>query len=158
MTTFNIGSTPPTNQPTRQSTTAANPFASPTRGSGNLFYTPQTKTTQQIGNARPPPTQADRIALLNQIQKYVHHPDMEAGRKAHQAQKAEWAASHGPNAIVTDATPSHRAITLCRQLPFPGPAHCDEPVGFPGPRESGNATGQWPGQLCGRRRSQCWPT
>ena len=32
---------------------------------------------------------------------------------------------------------SHRAITLCQLLPFLGPW------------ESGNATGQWPGQLCG---------
>jgi hypothetical protein len=105
MTTFNIGSAPSTNQPTKQSTTATNPFASSTGGSGNLFYAPQTKAPQQTGNARPPPTQADRMALLNRIQKYVHHPDTEAGRKAHQAQQAEWAATHGPNAIVTEATP-----------------------------------------------------
>ena len=33
----------------------------------------------------------------------------------------------------------HRGTTVCRLLPFPGPAQCAEPVGFPGPRESGNA-------------------
>ena len=32
----------------------------------------------------------------------------------------------------------HRGTTVCRLLPFPEPAHCAEPVGFPGPQESGN--------------------
>ena len=33
----------------------------------------------------------------------------------------------------------HRGTTVCQLLPFPGPAQCAEPVGFPGPRESANA-------------------
>src|SRR3977135_3748352 len=34
---------------------------------------------------------------------------------------------------------THRGTTLCRLLPFPGPAHCADSFGFPGTRESGNA-------------------
>lgn len=105
MTSFSIGN-PPTNQPApRQATVPANPFTNTAGGSGNLFYANQTKPPQQTSNTRPPPTQADRAALLTRLQKYVHHPDTEAGRKAHQAQQADWAKIHGPNAIVTESTP-----------------------------------------------------
>ena len=100
MTTFSLGNNqqnPPTLQPTRQaSTTPANPFASATGGSGNLFV-PR--------SPRPPPTQADRTALLARLQKYPHHPDTEAGRQAHQAQQAEWVKTHRLTAIVTETTP-----------------------------------------------------
>ena len=106
MTSFNIGNPPTTSQPApRQAVAPSNPFTNTTGGSGNLFYTNQAKPPQQTSNTRPPPTQADRAALLICLQKYVHHPDTEAGRKAHQAQQADWAKTHGPNAIVTESTP-----------------------------------------------------
>ena len=106
MVSFNIGNPPPANQPTpRQATTPANPFTGTTGGSSNLFNTTQTRLPSQTSNTRPPPTQADRAALLTRIQKYVHHPDTEAGRKAHQAQQADWAKTHGPNATVMELTP-----------------------------------------------------
>ena len=60
---------------------------------------------QQSSNPRPPATQADRTALLTCIQKYPHHPDTEAGRRAHQAQQAEWAKTHGLGTYVTESTP-----------------------------------------------------
>ena len=106
LTTFSIGNTPPTNQPIlQQTTTTANPFSSAAGGgSGNLFYANQMKPTQP-NNTRPPPTQADRAALIVSLRKYVHHPDTEAGRKAHQAQQADWAKTHGLNAVVTQSTP-----------------------------------------------------
>ena len=47
----------------------------------------------------------DRVALLACLQKYPHHPDMDAGRKAHHAQQADWARTHGLNAVVTESTP-----------------------------------------------------
>lgn len=101
MTTFNVGNS----QPSPRQATPTNPFTSNTGGGGNLFYGTQAKSTAQTNNPRPPPTQADRAALLVALQKYVHHPDTEPGRKAHQAQQADWARTHGLNAIVTDSTP-----------------------------------------------------
>jgi hypothetical protein len=106
MSSFNIGNPPPANHLTpRQTTTPANPFTGTNGGSGNLLYPTQTKPPFQTGNTRPPPTQADRAAILTRLQKYVHHPDTEAGRKAHQAQQADWAKTHGLNATVTELTP-----------------------------------------------------
>lgn len=100
MTTFNLGnaqhSAP---QSARQAATppaTGNPFTSTSGGSGNLF---------PPKNTRPPPTQADRTALLSRLQKYPHHPDTEAGRQAHQAQQAEWVKTHGLTAYVTETTP-----------------------------------------------------
>ena len=101
MTSFNIGNSQAPNQAAqRQATSAANPFTSTTGGSGNLAYSAQAKP-----NARPLPTKADRDALLICLQKYIQHPDNEAGRKAHQAQQADWAKNHGINATVTESTP-----------------------------------------------------
>jgi hypothetical protein len=73
-------------------------------GRGNLFYTTQARPPH-VSNPRPPPTQADRTALLTHLQKYPHHPDTEAGRQAHRAQQADWARTHGANAIITESTP-----------------------------------------------------
>jgi hypothetical protein len=98
MTTFTLGD-PQQNspQPARQvTTTPHNPFTGNSGGSGNLF-TPK--------NTRPPPTQADKAALLARLQKYPHHPDTEAGRQAHRAQQTEWVKTHGLTAIVTESTP-----------------------------------------------------
>jgi hypothetical protein len=97
MTTFSLGN-PQQNptQATRQTTTPTNPFTGTAGGSGNLF-TPK--------NSRPPPTQADRTALLDRLRKYPHHPDTEAGRQAHRAQQAEWIKTHGLTALVTETTP-----------------------------------------------------
>ena len=95
MTTFNLGNNQ--QSPARQtSTVPANPFTNTSGGSSNLFV-PK--------NTRPPPTQADKTALLARLQKYPHHPDTEAGRQAHQAQQAEWVKTHGIAAIVTENTP-----------------------------------------------------
>jgi hypothetical protein len=100
MTTFGIGNSPRTPQQT-STPTPTNPFASSAGGHGNLFQPTQPKST----NTRPPSTLADRTALLACIQKYPHHPDTEAGRQAHRAQQADWARTHGLNALVTEATP-----------------------------------------------------
>jgi hypothetical protein len=102
MTTFSLAN-PQQNSPQmpRQIIPATNPFTSTTGGGGNLFYPTQTKQS----NPRPPPTQADRTALLICLQKYVQHPDTDAGRKAHQAQQADWAKTHGPGTTVTESTP-----------------------------------------------------
>jgi hypothetical protein len=105
MTSFSISNTPPgTTQQQRQQAPSApaapNPFVSTTGGRGNLFQTaPQSSTT------RPPATQADRTALLACLQKYPHHPDTEAGRRAHQVQQAEWVKTHGLSTFVTESTP-----------------------------------------------------
>ena len=105
MTTFNLGSNPanPTRAPEQTQPTASNPFTSNTGGRGNLSYGTQTKPLQT--NPRPPPTQADRAALLINLQKYPHHPDSDPGRQAHRAQQADWAKAHRPNAFVTESTP-----------------------------------------------------
>ena len=98
MTTFSIGNTQANAaQPPRQTpATQINPFMGNSGGSGNLFI-PK--------NSRPPATQEDRAALLTRLKKYPHHPDSEPGRKAHQAQQADWAKTHGANATVTESTP-----------------------------------------------------
>ena len=98
MTTFNLGDTQPNppQQPRQTSANPTSPFTGTSGGSGNLFI-PK--------NARPPPTQADRTALLTRLQKYPHHPDTEAGRQAHRAQQTEWVKTHGLTAIVTESTP-----------------------------------------------------
>ena len=103
MTTFGIGDPPPTVQQT--SSSPANPFTGSGGGQGNLFYPISNKPPQQSGNPRPPATQADRAALLVCLQKYPHHPDTESGRQAHRAQQADWARTHGVNAMVTESTP-----------------------------------------------------
>ena len=107
MTSFSIGNATPSIIQLLQQTAppSSNPFASNTGGRGNLLYTAQTRPSSQINNPRPPATPADREALLVRLQKYPHHPDTEAGRKAHQAQQAEWARTHGLNAMVTESTP-----------------------------------------------------
>ena len=103
MTTFSIGDPSPAVQQTAPS--PANPFTGSTGGQGNLFYATPSKPQQQNSNPRPPATQADRAALLVCLQKYPHHPDTEAGRQAHRAQQADWARTHGLNAMVTESTP-----------------------------------------------------
>ena len=104
MTTFSVGN-PPSNpaQPPRQ--VPVNPFIGTAGSQDNLFQTAQTRSPAQNSTPRLPPTQADRAALLTRIQKYPHHPDMEAGRQAHQAQQADWAKTHGLKAMVTESTP-----------------------------------------------------
>ena len=87
----------------QQTTPAANLFTTNNGGQGNLF-TPQCTTTTPY-QPRPPPTQADRVALQVQLAKYPQHPDTEAGRKAHQAQQADWMRVFGPGTRVTESTP-----------------------------------------------------
>ena len=103
MTSFNISNSP---QPPQQVTAApTNPFTSNAGGRGNLFQPTQSRNLSQSNNPRTPATLADRVALLACLQKYPHHPDMDAGRKAHQAQQVDWARTHGLNAVVTESTP-----------------------------------------------------
>ena len=107
MTTFSLGNqvSQPQNPVQQHIPNPTNPFTSTTGGQGNLFQIPQAKPPSQNSTPRPPPTQADRAALLICLQKYPHHPDTDAGRQAHQAQQADWARTHGLNAIVTESTP-----------------------------------------------------
>lgn len=102
MTTFSIGNPQQSpSQPQRQSSTpSGDPFSGTSGGSGNLFFP---KNTSQ--GTRPPASLADRTTLLECLKKYPHHPDTDAGRKAHQAQQAEWARTHGANTFVTESTP-----------------------------------------------------
>lgn len=108
MTSFSIGNSPqnperPLQQ--QQQPVPSNPFINSAGGRGNLFYPTQTRPTAPNSTSRPPATQEDRTALMQCIQKYPHHPDTEMGRKAHQAQQADWARTHGLNAFVTETTP-----------------------------------------------------
>ena len=107
MTSFGIGDTTPstTRNPGQPQPTPANPFVGTTGGQGNLFQAAQTRPNPQSNTTRPPPTQADRAALLVCIQKYPHHPDTDAGRQAHQAQQTDWVRTHGITAMVTESTP-----------------------------------------------------
>ena len=100
--TFSIGNQPNI-APTPQQATPANtnPFTTASGGQGNLF----TQTRANNYTSRPPPTQADRAALQVRLTKYPQHPDTDAGRKAHQAQQADWMTTHGPGTRVTESTP-----------------------------------------------------
>ena len=80
MTSFNIGSQL-SNAAQAPQQTPTNPFSGTGGGRGNLFYPNQPRT--QNSTPRPPPTQADRAALLTRLQKYPQHPDTEAGRQVH---------------------------------------------------------------------------
>ena len=102
MSTFNIRNQPNPSHP-QAVQVAANPFATASGGRGNLFT--QAKPAGTSYQPRPPPTQADRVALQAQLMKYPQHPDTEAGRKAHQAQQAEWMTTHGPGTRITESTP-----------------------------------------------------
>ena len=69
MSTFRLGGqmhNPPhqTQQFTQMPTIATNPFIGTTSGRGNLFQTTQVRPPSQNNMTRPPPTQADRAALL----------------------------------------------------------------------------------------------
>ncbi|KIM34953.1 hypothetical protein M413DRAFT_79884 [Hebeloma cylindrosporum] len=65
----------------------------------------QLRTTPSSLIPRPPPTQADRTALMAQLQKYPHHPDTDAGRQAHQAKQTDWVKTYGLGTRVTESTP-----------------------------------------------------
>ncbi|KAF5371365.1 hypothetical protein D9615_009689 [Tricholomella constricta] len=109
-----IAATP---QRSRQiTTTDANPFLTTGGGQGNLSYAVVTPTAgggsagrggggTGARTARPPPTEADRMALRARIALMVHHPDTEAGRVAHQAQQHAWIEKYGANTRVTELTP-----------------------------------------------------
>jgi hypothetical protein len=105
MTTFGIGSPSPSHTSQQTVSTSADPFTGTSGGRGNLFHTRPSGTPSQNNSQRPPATQADRAALLICLQKYPHHPDSDAGRQAHRAQQADWAKTHGLNAVVTESTP-----------------------------------------------------
>jgi len=103
MSTFNMGTQANPTSSTRQAIPQANVFATTGGGQGNLFTRTQTVNTSY--QPRPPPTQADRVALRVQLARYPQHPDTEAGRKAHQAQQTDWVKTYGPGTRVTEATP-----------------------------------------------------
>lgn len=104
MSTFRIANQPPTTPaaPQQVAPVPANPFNTASGGRGNLF--PQ-RTTNTPYTPRPPPTQADKAALQVQLTKYPQHPETEAGRKAHQAQQADWVKFYGMGTRVTESTP-----------------------------------------------------
>lgn len=105
MSSFTIGNQAPgpTSSPHQAAPVTSNLFATAGGGRGNLFTQPRTATTAYT--PRPPPTQADRVALQVQLTKYPQHPDTDAGRKAHQAQQADWMNKHGPGTRITESTP-----------------------------------------------------
>jgi len=107
LTSFNIGNRPtsPTRPPRQATSSAGNPFTTNSGGHGNLFQPAQSRNPAQNSTTRPPPTQADRAALLICLGKYPHHPDTDAGRQAHQAQQADWVRTHGANTTITESTP-----------------------------------------------------
>ena len=104
MTNFSVAnqtSMAPATQQTGPVTT--NPFTAASGGRGNLFT--QARATTAAYTPRPPPMQADRVVLQTHLMKYPQHPDTDAGRKAHQAQQADWMATHGPGTRITESTP-----------------------------------------------------
>jgi len=104
---FNIGSRPPSPTPAsrRAHTNPSNLF----QNVGNSRNAPpsiiQPRPTTSAFTPRPPPTQADKTAIIAQLQKYPHHPNSDAGRQAHQAQQNEWMKTHGLGTRVTESTP-----------------------------------------------------
>ena len=101
MSTFSIGNQTTTSSAAQQGIApTANIFTNTSGGRGNLFTQAKPANTP-----RPPPTQADRVALQAQLAKYPQHPDTEAGRRAHQAQQADWMRNHGPGTRITESTP-----------------------------------------------------
>ncbi|KAF5376231.1 hypothetical protein D9615_008561 [Tricholomella constricta] len=97
-------------------TTDANPFLTTGGGQGNLSYAVAAPSAGGGGvgragggtgarTARPPPTEADRVALRARIAQTVQHPDTEAGRTAHQAQQRAWIEKYGAETRVTELTP-----------------------------------------------------
>ncbi|KAF5381400.1 hypothetical protein D9615_008427 [Tricholomella constricta] len=89
------------------SNTEGNPFMTTEGGRGSLTYTttPQAGANRGARMQRPPPTEADRVALRARIAEMVHHPDTDAGRTAHRAQQQAWATKYGPETRVTELTP-----------------------------------------------------
>ncbi|KAJ7606290.1 hypothetical protein DFH06DRAFT_1019452 [Mycena polygramma] len=71
-------------------------------GQGNLFAAP--RAPYQAPAPRAPLTGNDRRALLDAIARLAHHPDTEAGRRAHGDQQQEWFRAHG-NLEVSVARP-----------------------------------------------------
>ncbi|KAF5385081.1 hypothetical protein D9615_000997 [Tricholomella constricta] len=106
----------PTQKPRHAAITDVNPFLTASGGQGNLSYTVASPTAGGGGAgrggggtgaraARPPPTEADRVALRARLALMVHHPDTEAGRTAHQAQQRAWIEKYGADTRVTELTP-----------------------------------------------------
>ncbi|KAJ7706875.1 hypothetical protein B0H17DRAFT_1125692 [Mycena rosella] len=71
----------------------ANPFQGTGGGGhGNLFAAP----ARHIRRRRPPLLEGDQHhILLEAIARIIHHPDTEAGRRAHADQQQEWYRTHG---------------------------------------------------------------
>ncbi|KAF5374109.1 hypothetical protein D9615_008813 [Tricholomella constricta] len=94
---------------TRQITTLeGNPFLNAGGGQGSLSYATVGGGRVAGGTAartpRPPPTEADRVALRARLAEMLHHPNTEAGRTAHQAQQRAWIEKHGAETKVTELT------------------------------------------------------
>ncbi|KAJ6456905.1 hypothetical protein C8R45DRAFT_1185017, partial [Mycena sanguinolenta] len=84
-----------------------NPFGAGGGGRGNLFGGPQQQPAFQLRQPmeRQQPLQgAERAKLLKGIGRIPHHPDTDAGRRAHADQQQAWFAAHG-NVVVTVSTP-----------------------------------------------------
>ncbi|KAJ7142843.1 hypothetical protein C8R44DRAFT_603367 [Mycena epipterygia] len=81
---------------------AANPFrGAGGGGQGNLFAPPRQAQFQQRApvEQQQPLQGADRSTLLNAIARIPHHPDTDAGRKAHGDQQQAWYKAHGTSPV-----------------------------------------------------------
>ena len=91
------------NQPVAQNTTAVtDPFSNAGGGQGNLRFTANSTTGR---GPKPAPTEEQKAALRASLATLPHHPDTPDGRRAHQAQQAEWVRNYGYGTKVTEKTP-----------------------------------------------------
>lgn len=97
------------NQPPNPRTTiAGDPFVNTGGGQGNLRFTApphQARPAFTGTNPRPAPTPEQKAEIRALLSRFPHHPDMQAGRQAHQAQQAEWVRVYGYGTKVTEKTP-----------------------------------------------------
>jgi hypothetical protein len=100
------------NQPVAQNVAAAtDPFSNTGGGQGNLRFAVSPATSRGAKPAsvglgpRPPATEEQRTALRALLAVLPHHPDTLDGRRAHQAQQAEWVRNYGFGTKVTEKTP-----------------------------------------------------
>ncbi|KAJ6544693.1 hypothetical protein B0H10DRAFT_2133764 [Mycena sp. CBHHK59/15] len=97
---------------------AANTFQAAGGGQGNLFaappapyqapaprapYPPQApRAPYQPAAVQQPLTGNDRRIFLEAIARIIHHPDTEAGRRAHGDQQQQWFRTHGNVQVTID--------------------------------------------------------
>ena len=98
-------------RPTTNPQVIGDPFLNTGGGRGNIAFTSNTEIPRQPKppftnvNPRPAPTPEQKAEIRLLLNRLPHHPDMQAGRQAHQAQQAEWVKMFGYGAKVTEKTP-----------------------------------------------------